>query len=123
MTEQSNPESELPSGAQSESNLRLLAAWLRSADHLDAATQKSLAALLDEIGAELESGDMTSAKTAQLAEAVTEVARSLHAQESSEEIETAKDALKDAAVKAELEAPVATGLAYRFIDLLSSIGI
>jgi hypothetical protein len=121
MSEEFNPES--PSGAQTESNLRQLAALLRNADHLDTATQKSLAALLDEIGAELESGDMTSGKTAQLAEAVTEVARSLHAQVPTEEIVEARDALKEAAGKAEVEAPVATGLAYRFIDLLSSIGI
>lgn len=104
-------------------DLKQLAALLRQADHLEPEAQKSLAALLEELGRELHSTGIPSTHAAQLAEAVTDVARSLQQQDSPGELENARDNLKQAALRAEVEAPVATGLAYRFIDLLSSIGI
>jgi hypothetical protein len=121
MSENTAPE---PHSAEStQTDLKRLAALLRDADHLDPEAQKSLAALLEELGTELQVAGIASAQAARLAEAVTDVARSLHKQDSAGELETARDNLKEAAIRAEVEAPVATGLAYRFIDLLSSIGI
>ncbi len=121
MSEQTNPEPQNP--ALIHANLRQLAAALREADHLAPETQQSLASLLDELGQELNSTGLASANTAHLAEAVSEVARSLHEQRSAVSLDAARNQLEEAAAKAEVEAPVATGVVYRFIDVLSSIGI
>ena len=104
-------------------NLRHLAASLRETGHLEPETQKALANLLDELGTELDSVGLASANTLHLAEAVSEVARSLHDQRSVRLLASAGDRLKNAAMKAEVEAPVATGVVNRLIDLLASMGI
>jgi len=119
MSELTNPET----NNATQANLRQLAAALREAGHLEPETQISLAGLLDQFSLELDSTGLGSAKTARLAEAVSDVARSLHEQKSSESLATARVELKEAAAHAEVEAPVATGLVYRFIDALSTIGI
>ena len=106
-----------------QADLKRLAVLLREAEHLDAPTQRSLASLLEELSEELNSAGPASTKTARLTEAVSEVARALHKQDSAKEFDTARETLKEAAARAEVEAPVATGIVYRFIDLLASIGI
>lgn len=121
MSEESNADPQ--SAEKTQSDLKHLAALLREADHLEPEAQVSLAALLDELSTEFSSTGVVSAHAVHLAEAVTQVARSVHKQDPTDEMEIARDNLKEAATRAEVEAPVATGLAYRFIDLLSSIGI
>ena len=111
------------STAQIQLRLRELATLLRESAHLNPETQKSLASLLEELGAELDSSSAIPAKTARLAEAVGDVARSLHEQHHTSLLETARDRLKEAAAHAETEAPVATGVVYRLIETLSSLGI
>lgn len=112
-----------PNGPQIQSELRQLAELLRQAGHLAPQAQSSLAELLDELGSELESHGSISAKTEGLTRAVGDVARSLHEQHHASLLESAQDRLKDAAARAEAEAPVATGVVYRFIEALSSLGI
>ena len=121
MSDQISSDSETPVGIQK--NLRNLAALLRSASHLDPQAQLSLASLLEELGSELASSGSISTRTAGLTDAVTEVARSLHERHPAGLLETARDQLKEAAIRAETEAPVATGVAYRLIEVLSSMGI
>ena len=121
MTEHST--AEMTFEAQTHANLRQLAASLREAGHLDPNAQTALASLLDEISRELDSTGLSCEKTARLAEAVSDVARALGEQHSVESFDSARLRLKDAAVTAETDAPVATGLAYRFMDTLASIGI
>ena len=121
MPEQTTPEPQPV--AQTQSNLRQLAASLRETGHLEPETQEALANLLDELGTELDSVGLASANTLHLAQAVTEVACSLHEQRSVGLLAFTQDRLKNAAMKAEVEAPVATGVVYRLIDLLGSIGI
>jgi hypothetical protein len=104
-------------------NLKQLASLLRQASHLDPDTQKSLASLLDELGQELDLPGTATAKTNVLTDAVKEVARSLHEQHPVGLLEAARDQLKEAAARAETEAPVVTGVVYRLIDALSSLGI
>jgi rubrerythrin len=103
--------------------LKQLAALLRQAAHLEPETQKSLASLLEELGVELGSTVSTSANQSNLTTAISEVARSLHEQHPSGLVEAARDRLKNAAAVAESEAPVATGVVYRFIEVLSDLGI
>src|SRR4051794_35895691 len=69
---------------QTKAKLRELAMALRQAEHLEPETQQSLACLLDELSHELESRGQTTAQTTSLAEAVRQVAHSLHQQHSSE---------------------------------------
>jgi hypothetical protein len=121
MSEDSLPESQQAS--QTQAKLRQLAVSLREAEHLDPETQKALANLLDELGTELESAGLASPRTAHLAEAASEVARSLHEQHPTDQFVTARDRLKEAAVQTEVEAPVTTGVVYRMLDVLASIGI
>lgn len=114
---------EAASNAPLQTDLRQLAALLRQAAHLDPQTQKSLASLLEELGAELTSSGTVSAHHAHLTEVISDVARSLHEQHPVGFIEAARDRLKDAAARAETDAPVATGVVYRFIEVLSNLGI
>lgn len=108
---------------QTHANLRQLAASLREASHLTPEAQTALASLLDEIGRELSTTGLSCEKTACLAEAVSDVARALDEQHSVECFDSARGRLREAAMTAETEAPVATSLAYRFMDTLASIGI
>lgn len=108
---------------QIQSELQELAARLRQTQHLDPKAQASLAALLDELGAGIGTTGSISANTEGLTRAVSDLARSLHEQHHASILETAQDRLKEAAVRAETEAPVATGVVYRFIEALSSVGI
>jgi len=121
MSEQNMPDSQ--SVPPTEVSLRILAEALRQADHLEPDTQKALASLLDELGTEFSSSRLTTPGTAQLADALGAVARSLHEQQSQRAVATARDRLKEAAAKVEVEAPVASGVVYRLVDLLSNIGI
>ncbi len=121
MPEHTTPEPQLV--AQTQFNLRHLAASLRETGHLEPETQKALANLLDELGTELDSVGLASANTLHLTAAVSEVARSLHDQRSMGLLASARDHLKNAAMNSEVEAPFATGIVYRLIDLLASMGI
>jgi len=116
-----NPEP--PTMARMQADLQQLARSIREASHLEPQTQSSLASLLEELGHELNAGGSLSDKAAHLAGAVSEVARSLHEQEAPGLIETARDRLKDAAARAEVDAPVATGVVNRFLDVLANMGI
>lgn len=121
MSEPDLPESN--SSVPLKSDLWQLAALLREASHLDPQTQKSLASLLEELGSELNSASLVSAHHAHLTDVISDVARSLHEQHPVGLLEAAKDRLKEAAARAETDAPVATGVIYRFIEALSSLGI
>jgi hypothetical protein len=121
MSTESAPEPLAP--AQTQASLKQLAAALRSADHLEPETQKALASLLDELGTEFGATGLTSPNAVHLAETVNDVARSLHERRLPQVSPTARNRLKDAAARAEVEAPVASGVVYRLIDLLQSLGI
>ena len=106
-----------------QARLRQLSTSIRRADHLDSTTQSALASLLDELTVHLDSNGHELEKTTHLAEAVSDVAHSLHEPHSAGLIESASNRLQEAAARAEVEAPVATGVVYRFIDVLANMGI
>ena len=110
-------------GSPLQTDLQQLANLLREASHLDPQTQKSLASLLEELGSELASSSRVSAHQSHLTEVIGDVARSLHEQHPIGLLEAARDRLQEAAARAETDAPVATGVVYRFIEALSSVGI
>lgn len=114
---------EQPTSARIQADLQQLAKEIRDAGHLEPQTQSSLASLLEELGKELNTGGSLSEKASHLASAVSEVARSLHGQEPPGLMETARDRLKEAAARAEVDAPVATGVVNRFLDVLANMGI
>jgi|GEM_PF-1352413 len=122
MMSESNPQTpdEIP---QIQLQLRQLAMSLREASHLDPQAKQSLAALLEELGAELDPTGSISAPTAHLTDAVSNVVRALHESHSPGLLQVANDRLKQAALRAETEAPGLTGIAYRFLDMLASLGI
>ena len=109
--------------AQMRDDLQELGRLLRGAGHLNPATQRELAGLLEEFGRELDPATLPSAQTTHLAETVSRVARSVHEQQHAGLLATARDRLEEAARAAEVEAPVVTGIVRRFIDVLGSIGI
>lgn len=109
--------------AQMRSDLQELGRLLREAGHLAPQTQRDLASLLEELGGELDPAAPPSPHTTHLAETVGRLARSLHEQQHSGLLAAARDRLQAAALAAETEAPVVTGIVRRFIDVLGSIGI
>lgn len=117
----------IPVDPQSQTQMRTdfqeLAGLLREASHLEPEAQRSLANLLEELGREIDPAALTSTQTTHLAEAVSRVARSLHEKDESGILATARDRLQQAASRAEVEAPVATGIVRQFIDVLASMGI
>ncbi len=121
MTDQNVPDAQ--SMAQMRADLHEMARLLREGGHLEPQAQRSLAGLLEELGSELDSAAVPSQHTAHLAETISHVARSLHEKRQPTLIAAARDRLQEAATWAEAEAPVATGIVRRFIDVLASIGI
>jgi hypothetical protein len=109
--------------AQMQADLHELARQLRETKHLEPQAQRELAGLLEELGGELDPTAFPSTQTTHLAETVGRLARSLHEQQHSGLLAAARDRLQKAAIAAEVEAPVATGIVRRFIDVLGSIGI
>jgi len=112
-----------PEVQSTQAKLKQLATLLRDADHLDPQAQKSLATLLEQLVGELDAAGVAPSHTTHLAETISEVARSLHEGESGAVSDTDRERLRRAAAAAELEAPASASLVYRFIDVLSSIGI
>ena len=109
--------------AHMRADLQELGRLLREAGHLEPQTQRELASLLEELGSELDPAAIPSPQTTHLAETVGRLARSLHEQQHSGLLAAARDRLQAAALAAETEAPVVTGIVRRFIDVLGSIGI
>lgn len=103
--------------------LHELAQLLRSAEHLDPAAQKALADLVDELSGALQPDAISSAETAHLAESTRQLLESLHRSGDPGHRDSLKHRLEAAIVRAEAEAPLATGLARRLIDTLANLGI
>jgi hypothetical protein len=106
-----------------QSSLHELAQILRDAHRLGPETQRTLADLVDELGKTLNSPTLPTAETAQLATSAAHLARSLQREENPTLLATAKERLEEAALRAEAEAPVATGIVWRLLDTLANLGI
>lgn len=98
-----------------------LAGLLRGARHLTPETRAALADLLAELAEALGPGN-SGPQAAHLADTAAQAARALNEPHHGL-LTTARERLEAAAIRAEAKAPVATGVAWRLLDLLSEIGI
>jgi hypothetical protein len=110
-------------GAHVQAQLRELAHVLREADHLEPGAQEALADLVDELSNALTPAGITSSETAHLADSAANLARTLHQESNPTLLSAAKKRFEQAALRAEAQAPVATGVARRLLDTLANLGI
>jgi hypothetical protein len=114
--------SEQPGGDDLRDRLYELGTMLRESDHLEPETQQTLAGLVDELALALDEGRLEPQTTSHLAASIAEMTEALREQHKGL-FTSAAERLERAVVRAEGNAPVATGLAERLIDALSNIGI
>ncbi|MBV8316716.1 MAG: hypothetical protein JOZ53_17400 [Planctomycetaceae bacterium] len=103
-------------------NLREVAPLLREAHHLDPDVRQNLADLVEDLVQVIDPA-APSLQTAHLAESSAQLVEALHRHHHAGLLASAKQRLEDAAARAATEAPVATGLARRLIDVLAGLGI
>jgi hypothetical protein len=102
--------------------LRQLAQTLREADHLEPEAQKALADLVDELSGALTSCPVSDSNRKHLVEGTAHLVEALRHQKPAGRL-TAVQRLEEAAIRAETEAPLATGIVRRLIDTLANLGI
>ena len=117
------PPTDPQTGVQVQANLHELAQVLREADHLEPEAQDALADLVDELSKALTPATIGSSETAHLANSAASLARALHHEHNPTLLSAAKERLEKAALRAEAQAPVATGIARRLLDTLADLGI
>jgi hypothetical protein len=120
MSEPPNPGPD--TAARIRANLLESARLLREAHHIDPEAQRTLADLVAELGEALDPSVASSDHAVHLAESSTHLVEALH-QRHEGLIASARDRLAVAAARAESDAPVATGIARRFISALADLGI
>jgi hypothetical protein len=120
------PDSPPPNSAKSAelaSRLDELAVALRSADHLDEASQRALADLVQELGHSFAGTQSSSPAAEHVAETAAHVLQALHNKQPASILTAGKEKLQAAAARLEAEAPLATGLVKRLLEALSDLGI
>jgi hypothetical protein len=117
------PSPQPASGPEIEARLHEVARALREARHLDPEAQEALADLVDELGKALDPAEADAATRSQVAESAAQLARALRKPHDASLLAKARDRFEEAAVRAETEAPLVTGILRRLIDALSNIGI
>ncbi|RUL88105.1 DUF4404 family protein [Tautonia sociabilis] len=95
---------------------------LRDAHHLDPEERARLAELIDELGRALDPSAPPET-AAHLASSASALARALHDRRDEGLLSATRARLDEAAVRAESEAPFATQVVRRFLDLLAQLGI
>lgn len=102
-------------------NLAELVHLLDSVDQLEPAHREQIAALIDELDKALH--DVTPPEhAAQLSRTAADLLHALRPHHDTP-LEAARERLEEAATRAEVDAPIATGVARRLIDLLAELGI
>jgi hypothetical protein len=90
--------------------------------HIGPQARRELADVLDELATEL-AKIPESPQAGHLAESAAHLVDELRGERAEGPLAAAKHRLEEAAARAEAKAPVATGLAFRLVDLLAEIGI
>jgi len=111
------------SGAQVRVNLQELSRLLRHGQRLDVKSRQALADLVDELNRAVGAGTLPPAETAHLAEGAARLAQALHHQHDSGMLAAARERFEEAIARTEAAAPLATGLARRFLDAVANLGI
>ena len=104
-------------------SLHELALMLRSARHLEPETRQELADLMDELAKAMAPPIGGAADLAHLRASAAHLAQVLHQPPEPGLLAAAKERLQDAVLRAEADAPLATGLARRIIEALANLGI
>lgn len=107
---------------QVRARLQELARSLRAAGHLEPEAQQELADLMEELAGVVALAP-TADQTTRLAEHAAQLAQALHQQHDEGLLAAAKKKLEQSALRAEEEAPLATGIVRRLIDTLANLGI
>jgi hypothetical protein len=121
MPEQTKPTT--PTTPPIQSSLHELAEVLRHGQHLGPETQNALANLMDELGKQLDPAAIPSNATTQLVASTAQLVKGLQQKHSPTLLAAAKDRLQAAALRAENEVPLATGLVQRLLETLADFGI
>lgn len=103
--------------------LTQLAQLLRQARHLGPEAQEELADLVEELGRLLHPEVISSTEATHLVESTAHLAEALHERHDAGLLAAAKERLKEAALRAETKAPMATGIARQLIETLANLGI
>jgi Domain of unknown function (DUF4404) len=103
--------------------LRQLAQLLRDAHHLGPQARQSLAELVEELSQALAANPLSPASQGHLVEGTSNLVEALHQQQHAGLLASAGKRLEETAVRAEAEAPLATGIVRRLIDTLANLGI
>jgi hypothetical protein len=111
-----------PSIPDVRAKLQELTALLRDAEHLEPDTQEELADLLDELSRALDPA-VSSVEGTRLAANAARLVQALHDQQDHTLLTAARERLRQAAIRAEAQAPMVTGIVRRLIDALSNLGI
>ena len=121
MSEQ--PEVDVQARQQILARLHEVAQLVRETRHLDLEGQQAVADLVDELSKAIGPEASPSTDMAHLADSVAHLAQVLHQRHEKGVVAAARERLEQAAVRVETEAPLATGLARRFLDALADWGI
>jgi hypothetical protein len=115
-----------PSGTEIQIRLHEVARLVRASRTIDPQARQTLAELLDELGTVLGPaafGAAGSAEVDHLAQTTAHLAESLHHPHDRGRLGQARDALEQAVLSAEAQAPFAAGVVRRLLDALGNIGI
>lgn len=107
---------------QVRARLEELARSLRQAGHLQPEAQQELADLMEELAGVVASAPVAD-QTTRLGEHAAQLAQALHQQQDDSLLSAAKKKLEQSALRAQEEAPLATGIVRRLIDTLANLGI
>lgn len=117
------PQANAATAAQIRTKLHEVAQLIRETRHLEPQGQRALADLVEELSKALELATIPSAETAHLADSVGHLAQALQVRHETGLLAAARERLEQAAVRAEAQAPLATGLARRLLEALANLGI
>ncbi len=106
-----------------EAKLRELADTLRETPELGPDAQAALADLVDELARTVHGSNLPPEAKAHLVQSTESLARGLHQGRSTSFLAAAKERLRDAALRAETEAPLTAGIVERLLDTLANLGI
>ncbi len=103
-------------------SLSELARLLRDVDHLEPDVRRELADVVDELEAAVR-GELTAEQAEHVRASVRDVIEAIRAQREENPVAQAREQLESTVARTAAEAPVASGVARRFIEMLANLGI
>ncbi|GIW86430.1 MAG: hypothetical protein KatS3mg108_0754 [Isosphaeraceae bacterium] len=119
MTDQANTERGAEPG---ETSLSELARLLRDVDHLEPQVRRELADVVEELDSAVR-GELNPDQAAHLRQSVAHLVETIRSQRETGLVANARQQLEATLVRTETEAPVASGVARRLIEMIADLGI